>query len=206
MSNCIRVDNKSLQLNKSTDLRNDKEYKTISEKQSDTFGKYNITNFQSCECKAESQRNLSIVHPTVPFRDGVGWSSINGCNIDDDSDLRNSKNLTNTREIHQLLARPLLTTSYKSKGSFNTETENRLIFSEPTSQKKQCNSLAGVTIDRFVPQVKSIKENIQNPKNIIPEDNNKLWRRGGIDTRNLVRDSSYENRKQRNFGPPVVIN
>tara|TARA_B110000908_G_C10120875_1_gene387547 strand:+ start:220 stop:840 length:621 start_codon:yes stop_codon:yes gene_type:complete len=198
--------NKSLELNKSTDLKNDIEYKTSSEAQSEKYGAYNISNFQSSECRAESQRNLSIVHPTVNFRDGTGWSSIDGCNIDDDSKLRNAKNLTNTREIHQLMARPLLTTSFKSRGSFNKETESKLIFSEPTSQKKQCNSLAGVTIDRFGPHKEGLKKTIQNSKHLIPEDNNKLWKRGGIDTRNLVRDSSYENRKQRNFGPPSVIN
>ena len=206
MSQGFLSNNKSLELNQATDLKNDIEYKTSSETQSEKFGRYNIQNFQSSECRAESQRNLSIVHPTVNFRDGRGWSSIEGCNIDDDSKLRNSKNLTNTREIHQLMARPLLTTSFKSRGSFNQETESKLIFSEPTSQKKQCNSLAGVSIDRFGAQIKNIKDNIQNPKNIIPEDNDKLWRRGGIDTRNLVRDSSCANRKQKNFGPANINN
>lgn len=199
MSNCIISDNKKLELNKSDNLKDDLKYKTSSEKQSKKIGEYNLSNFQSCECSAKSQRNLSIFHPTVPFRDGVGWSSINGCNIDDDSKLRNSKNLTNTREIHQLLSRPLLTTSYKSSGTFNTETENRLIFSEPTSQKRQCNSLAGVSINRFNDQIKQIKKNIQNPKHIIPEDSNKKWVRGGIDTRNLVRDTKLTDRKQRKF-------
>ena len=206
MSRGFLTNNKNLNFNKSTNLKNDIEYKTTSENQSEKHGQYNLQNFQSGECRAESQRKLSIVHPTVNFRDGHGWSSIEGCNIDDDSKLRNAKNLTNTREIHQLMSRPLLTTAFKSRGTFNQETESKLIFSEPTSQKKQCNSLAGVSIDRFGAQIKNIKDNIQNPKHIIPEDNDKLWRRGGVDTRNLVRDSSCANRKQKNFGPAFVNN
>ena len=73
MSQGFLTNNKSLELNKSTDLKNDIEYKTSSETQSEKFGKYNIQNFQSSECRAETQRNLSIVHPTVNFRDGRGW-------------------------------------------------------------------------------------------------------------------------------------
>ena len=198
--------NKQLQLNSSTNLKNDIEYKTSLEKQSEKYGQYNIQNFQPTECRAESQRDISISHPTVNFRDGHGWASLNGCNIDDDSKLRNSRNLTNTREIHQLMTRPLLTTSFKSRGSFNQETESRLIFSEPTSQKKQCNSLAGVTIDRFGAQIKNVKDNIQNTKNIIPEDNDKHWVRGGLDSRNLIRNMTCADRKKKNFGPAFVNN
>ena len=141
MSNCIRSDNKKFSLNECTGINQTGCYKTSSEKASEQVGNYILSNFNSCDCTAEEQRQLSIVHPTVPFRDGYGWSSINGCNIDKDSDLRNARNLTNTREIHQLQPREVLTEPLKLKGTFNTESENRLIFSEPTSQKKQTNSL-----------------------------------------------------------------
>lgn len=199
MSNCIRTNNKKFKLNTLTSLKQDDCYKTVAENASEKVGQYALNNFNSCECRAEDQRDLSIIHPTVNFRDGYGWSSIEGCNIDKDSDLRNAKNLTDTKEIHQLHPREVLTEPYKGRGSFNKETENRLIFSEPTSQKKQTNSLAGITIDRFVPQLDIIKNNIQNTKNIIPEDNNKTWVRGGMDTRNIVRDSNKEDRCNRNF-------
>lgn len=199
MSNCIRSDHKEFILNSLTSLKQDECYKTVAEKSSEKVGQYALSNFNSCECTADSQRQLSIVHPTVPFRDGYGWSSTNGCNIGKDSELRNAKNLTNTREIHQLQPREVLTEPYKAGGTFNTESENRLIFSEPTSQKKQTNSLSGKTIDRFVPQLDSIKNTIQNPKHLIQEDNNKFWVRGGMDTRNIVRDSNAEQRRNHMF-------
>jgi len=199
MSNCIRTKNKAFSLNEWTGIKDTGCYKTVTEKASEKVGNYSLSNFNSCECTAEEQRQLSIVHPTVPFRDGYGWSSINGCNIDKDSNLRNARNLTNTREIHQLHPREVLTEPYKSSGSFNTESENKLIFSEPTSQKRQSNSLSGVTIDRFIPQLSIIKNNIQNPKHLIPEENSKTWRRGGIDTRNIVRDANRSQRSKREF-------
>jgi hypothetical protein len=199
MSNCIRNKNKGFSLNEWTSLKQTGCNKTVSENASEKVGQYALSNFNSCECTAEQQRQLSIVHPTVPFRDGCGWTSINGCNIDKDSDLRNARNLTNTREIHQLQPREVLTEPLKSKGSFNTESENKLIFSEPTTQKRQTNSLSGVTIDRFIPQLDIIKKNIQNTKHLIPEDNNKSWIRGGIDTRNIIRDANRNQRSKREF-------
>ena len=36
-----------------------------------------------------------------------GWTSNNGCNIDNDSKLRNARNLTNLREINQLLCKTI---------------------------------------------------------------------------------------------------
>ena len=199
MSNCVRKSNKKFSLNGLTRLTQTGCYKTASEKASERVGNYNLSNFNSCECTADQQRQLSIVHPTVPFRDGYGWSSIDGCNIDKDSELRNARNLTNTREIHQLHPREVLTEPFKSRGTFNKESENKLIFSEPTSQKRQTNSLSGVTIDRFIPQLDIIKNNIQNPKHLIPEVNNKTWKRGGIDTRNIVRDANRNQRNKREF-------
>jgi hypothetical protein len=199
MSQCVRFSDKEFTLNSLTSLKQDECYKTVSEKASENVGNYSLSNFNSCECTASSQRQLSVIHPTVPFRDGYGWSSIDGCNIDKDSELRNSKNLTNTREIHLLHQRDVLTEPYKAGGSFNKDVENKLIFSEPTSQKKQTNTLSGISINRFVPLIDSIKSNVQNTKNLIPEDSNKFWTRAGIDTRNIIRDSNSSDRCKRAF-------
>tara|TARA_B110001450_G_scaffold124719_1_gene117374 strand:- start:853 stop:1458 length:606 start_codon:yes stop_codon:yes gene_type:complete len=199
MSNCVRTSNKKFSLNDLTRLSQTDGYKTVSEKASEKVGNYALRNFNSCECTADKQRQLSIVHPTVQFRDGCGWISMDGCNIDKDSDVRNAKTLTNTREIHQLQPREVLTEPLKSKGSFNQDAESALIFSKQTSEKRNKNNLSGVTIDRFVPQIKTLKNNIQDPIHYITEDNNKQWKRGGMDTRNIVRDSNRDQRDKRQF-------
>ena len=56
-----------------------------------------------------------------------------------------------------------------------------------------------MTIDRFVPQIKTLKNNIQDPIHYITEDNDNQWKRGGMDTRNIVRDSNRDQRNKRQF-------
>jgi hypothetical protein len=199
MSNCVRTSNKKFSLNDLTRLTQTDGYKTVSEKASEQVGNYALQNFNSCECTADQQRQLSLAHPTVQFRDGHGWTSMNGCNIDKDSNIRNAKRLTNTREIHQLHPREVLTEPLKLKGTFNQDTESDLLFSKQTTQKRNKNNLSSVSKDRFVPQIKSLKNNIQNPVHYITEDNDKQWKRGGMDTRNIVRDSNKDQRNNRHF-------
>ena len=55
----------------------------------------------------------------------------------------------------------------RGKGNINLESELRS--SESTFQNRPCNTLSGNYIDRFIPQIPCIRENIQNPKHIIPE-------------------------------------
>jgi hypothetical protein len=49
-----------------------------------------------------------------------------------------------------------------------------------------CNSYRGVSINRFTPLVPHIKSNIQNPNHIIES-----WQRGGVDTREYIRNADY---------------
>ena len=43
------------------------------------------------------------------------------------------------------------------------------------------------TIDRFVPLIPELENQIQNPKNLIPE----YWVRGGMDTKTVIRNIDY---------------
>ena len=65
--------------------------------------------------------------------------------------------------------------------------KSKLIIGEDTSQSKSCNTLAGITIDRFTPLVPCLEENVQDTKHIIPE----YWVRGGMSTRNIIRNIDY---------------
>jgi hypothetical protein len=49
-----------------------------------------------------------------------------------------------------------------------------------------CNTDRGVAIDRFEPLVPHVKQNVQNTQHIIES-----WVRGGVDTREIVRNSDY---------------
>jgi len=68
--------------------------------------------------------------------------------------------------------------------ALNPDVMSRLQTGELTKDKI---SLRGKEIDRFVPLLPELEEQVQNPKNLIPE----YWVRGGMDTRAVIRNIDY---------------
>lgn len=191
MDNCVNQSSQNFGIQQLTRLREDSCYLETRKRHAEAPGKYSTSSFHSCECEAPKTKELSLQHPSVNFRDGYGWTSGKGCNIDTDSKLRNANNLTNPRVIQQLHTRPHLTIPYMGRGEGNTNIESKLRSSESTFQNRPCNTLAGNYIDRFVPQIPCVKDNVQNPKFIIPEDSLQSWVRGGQPSRQIVRNADY---------------
>jgi hypothetical protein len=190
--NCVDFSkNKSFDIQQLTRLREDKCFINVFDKTTEKPGDYTISNHNDCECEAENTKDLSLQQPSTFYRDGYGWTSNNGCNIDNDSKLRNARNLTNLNEINQLYARPYMTVPYMGRGIGNICDESNLRSSETTTHNKPCNNLAGIYIDRFIPQLNCIKATVQNPKHLIPEDSDETWVRGGQPSRQIIRNKNY---------------
>ena len=194
MKNCIKYKSGDFNIQGLTRLNEDACYKRVNSKTIQKSGKYMVSNFHNCDCEAPVTKNLSLQHPAVQYRDGHGWTSINGCNVDNDSKLRNANNLTNKRCIQQLQERPYKTIPYMGRGRGNICQETKLQPGEDTFQNRPCNNLAGVYIDRFIPQIPCIRNTIQNAKHLIPEDNDRTWLRGGQPSRQVIRNKEYLNR------------
>lgn len=129
-------------------------------------------------------KKKSLYIPTLQYKDGYGWLNKNGKNIDLDSKIRLNKNLTNLNTINQLKIRTFKNNGFKANNCINkTEDESKLIFSKNTKiNKSYINSYKF----QFLPQINKIKNNIQNTKNIIQEDSDINWIRGGIPSRRLI--------------------
>jgi hypothetical protein len=128
----------------------------------------------------------------IQFRDGVGWVGNHGCGVDKDSNVRQGKKkLTNLKCIHQLFERPFLTTPNLKKGKFYPSKETKLLHQIDTRLKKSCERTSGLDVInyRFTPMIPILKNNVQDPNNII-EENNK-WTRAGIPSRQLIRNKNY---------------
>lgn len=118
-----------------------------------------------------------------------------GVFIDTDSDLRNGKNgniITCEKEkAGKLLQnRTFFGTPFMGRGQSvleDPDLKSKMITGELTNYGKSTNSLAGISIDRFVPLIPSIRENIQDPEHIVPE----YWVNGGLPTRNNVKNINY---------------
>jgi len=188
---CINYYTNKFNIQELTRLKEDSCYKANRTNEAIKPGNYHTTNYHDCICNAPATKDLSLQQPSTFYKDGYGWVSNKGCSVDNDSILRNSRNLTNQREIHQLFTRFELTTPYMGRGNNDCCVESILRPGETTLQQKSCNSLSGVFIDRYTPQLSCIRENIQNPKNIIPENSDPSWVRGGQPSRQIIRNKDY---------------
>uniref|UniRef100_A0A6C0IWW3 Uncharacterized protein n=1 Tax=viral metagenome TaxID=1070528 RepID=A0A6C0IWW3_9ZZZZ len=177
-----------------TRLNEDACYKKINNKTILKSGNYSVKSYKNNDCAVPNVENISLKHPSFFYRDGYGWVSNNGCVVDNDSKLRNSRNLTNLNSIHQLKERLHKTTPFLINKDKSIPKETNLLHSESTLLKRPCNTLSGITIDRFIPQIPVLKENIQNPRNLIQEINNKNWIRGGQPSRQYIKTKEYLNK------------
>ena len=118
--------------------------------------------------------------------------------VDTDTNLRQSKDqLTNQRDINQIVERLFITTPDLKRGPHDVDVESVLINSDASSDQKPCNSLAGVSLGNyFTPMIPKLSQEVQDTEHIIPEDSLNEWVRGGLPTRQMVRNADYLRRCQ----------
>ena len=172
--------------------------------QSQGPGYYKLDNQNGCECGLKEARDIQVSQPGINFSGGYGWIAEKGCLIDNDSELReNKERLTNKREINQLFERLSGTTRNLTKGYYDVDVESVLQPRGLTLDPRPCGPLSGVTIrNYFTPLIARLKEEVQDPVHIIPEDSDHMWVRGGLPTREMVRNSDYIRRcQEKTFKP-----
>ena len=153
-------------------------------RQNQSIHDYNTFNYMKDNCDDEKTREFLFENPNLQMKYGFGYAD--KCTVDVDSQLRNNSELTQTKCRNQYFTRQFQAVPDLSRGVLAPNTESRLLHGEDTGQKRSCNVLSGVYVDRFTPLVQCLKENIQNPKNIIPD-----WTWGGAHSRYDVRDKDY---------------
>lgn len=115
--------------------------------------------------------------------------------VDEESFIRNgdagNKITSEKKKVTKLLQeRPYITIPYMGAGQTSIgepDIWSKLQGGETTRTGKGCDSLAGVSINRFTPLVPCLAENVQNVQHIIPTH----WVRGGMDTRGEIRNINY---------------
>jgi len=119
-------------------------------------------------------------------REGYGF---NNNFIDSDSVLRNQPEFKNNKCNIRQQARPFLSVPYMGGGRGNAEVETFLQHSEQVRQGKECGTVSEQQFDGiYTPMIPLVKDNIQNPKNLIPEVAAPGWIRGGLPSRSYIRD------------------
>ena len=161
--------------------------------QSQGPGNYIVDNTFACDCGLEKAKDVQLKQPNVNLTGGFGWMGENGCLIDNDSDLR-SNNLTNMKFINQLDSKQ--NSGFFGRGPHNVDVESEIRDSLIIKDKRTCGPLSGVsTLDyKITPMIDRLKKEVQNSKHIIPEDSMGSWVRGGLPSRQIVRNKEYMKR------------
>jgi hypothetical protein len=163
-------------------------------------GNYNLDNMYGCDCGLTNAREVQLSQPNVNFNGGLGWMGENGCGIDNDSVLRigddSNEKLTNKNYIHQYPN--LLNQGFFGKGVYDVDTESVLYNADLTTEQRPCNALSGSTTLPYsiTPMIAKLENEVQDTEHIIPEDSMDVWVRGGLPTRQIVRNLDYMRRVQ----------
>jgi hypothetical protein len=162
------------QINRSTHTKDDNCGIEQYFKQSLAAGAYYTTNLVP---NAREVNPLAVDNLIVYPREGFGF---NNKEIDADSVLRNQPEFKNNRCNIRPQARPFTTVP---------DVESLLLHAEQVRQGKECGTVTEQQFDGiFVPLIPTVKDNIQNPKNLVQEVAASGWVRGGLPSRAYIRD------------------
>ena len=155
---------------------------------------YILDNQYSCEKGLKEARSIQTSQPGINLSGGYGWIAEKGWLVDNDSNLRQKRDqLTNPNVKNQVFERLTLTNADLSKGYFDVDVESVIKPGNFTTEQRPCGPLSGVsTLDKtLTPMIPKLKKEVQNPIHIIPEDSKNDWVRGGLPTREMIRNKDY---------------
>ena len=162
--------------------------KLATDKQDMNIFNYRTTNFRNKkDCEASKIAELSYGQPTIYIKDGYGFSAMNGCNIDNDSDLKmNEHKLTNLNTIQQLKTRTHLTTHSTARGHHNVDQESKFFYGGYSFPDNRQLSNKKIREHKYTPLTgkmkKFVKEHLSAEMTGI---------RGGAPSRVSTKNSSY---------------
>lgn len=168
-------------------------YNTERQKQNTSYSSYNVTNFFANNCGLQNQIEFATSQPNIFINGGYGNSGVGGCNINNDSQLRIGGEQNNPKCRISLFTRPFTTVPYLGKGPHNPVQESRLQQGDYITNKKSCNTTTEMShIDyRHTPMIPSLRASVTNPANLVEGVASEGWIRGGLPSRELIRDQDY---------------
>jgi len=191
-NNCSKL-NQKFKIDETTKLNDDICFNSGALKQNDGVNDYMLSNYASCDCNLENVLEVSTENRGITVKDGYGVSD---CNINKDSELRHGAQKRRNKIDQQLFPRPFLTTPLIAKGDHKPDLETRMLSSLQTVKHSQMQNYDEQNI--YTPLTPNLADNVQNPIHLIHEDVNIRWVRGGIPSRQTVKDYDYLNRSNDN--------
>lgn len=160
------------------------------------YGTYTTTNYFAQECGMKQPIAFATSQPNV-FASG-GYMGAGGCNVDQDTRLRYGSVQTNPKSRVNNFHRPFATVPFLGRGSVRPVTEAQLQQGDFVQNKKSCDTTTEMSHIQYrhTPMVNSLRKSIQNPSNLVEGAAAEGWIRGGVPTRELIRDQDYMDAKK----------
>jgi hypothetical protein len=171
-------------INSFTRLRDDGCEVSQQHKDSSGPGNYMVTNLTPKQPQAQK---VELPNPTLLGREGFGY---NNQKIDDDSVLRTNQVQEGRQRcpLH-IQSRPFASVPFMGRGRLNPDIESGLLYSEFARVDRPCGTVTETFFDgQFVPLIPHLAQHIQNPANLVPEVAAQGFIRGGVPSRQYIRD------------------
>jgi len=153
---------------------------------------YALNNFFSTDCQMERPIQFATSQPNV-FYKGGHQTGFGGCNIDTNSELSIGSLNTHAKCKLSLLERPFKTVPFLGRGAVNVDFESRMLQGDMNTNKKSITQLSEQlnAAHSDYPLQEEFKSTINNPENYVEGAAVNGWIRGGVPSRELVRDQEY---------------
>jgi len=151
---------------------------------------YMLDNFRPA-CPMANAIDFATSQPNVNFS-GSHQVGINGCNIDENSELK-MVDLTRPKCRISLFQRPFVTVPYLGRGKSNAVLESQIQQGDLANNKKSINQASEISYIAYTntPLVPSLQATVTNPANLVEGIAAEGWIRGGLPSRELIRDQDY---------------
>jgi len=139
--------------------------------------------------------NFATSQVDVNFKGG-NQVGLGGYNIDENSKLFHTS-LSRPKCKISLMERPFATVPYLGKGKRNIVVESDIIQSDIRSNRKSINPSSEVSYLNYsqTPMISSLKNTISNPENLVEGVAADGWVRGGISSREFIRQNEFSNKR-----------
>ena len=139
--------------------------------------------------------DFATSQPNVNFN-GTHQTSSCGSNIDTNSSLFLT-NITKPACKISLSERPFATVPYLGRGKSNPALESQLQKGDCATEKKSITQLSEVSYENYqrTPLIPSLQATVSNPSNMVEGVAADGWIRGGVPSRELVKNKDYARSK-----------
>jgi hypothetical protein len=153
---------------------------------------YLLQNYFAQDCSMKDAKSLATSQPCINYTGGFGLGA-GGCNVDDSSKLLIGTIQTNPKSRIDLFQRPFATVPYLGRGSVDPLLEAQIQQGETNTNKRTVTRLTEKSYAQYhsTPMIPEVKQNIQNPTNLIEGVASDGWIRGGVPSRELTRDKDF---------------